>query len=116
MLGYRCNNNRYDPIHERNGGGGDENDRLNDVTSCGDGGGKNDDGGDDDFPSRENGARCGDVNYFVSSSEINTPFTKYLYCGWLAKQVLKVTILLSLSRVISSLELKSSNLGFIMLY
>ena len=114
MWGCRCNNNRYAPSRERNGGGG-ENVRLNDVTSCGDDGGKN--GGDgDDFPSHENGARCGDVNYFVSSSEINTPFTRYLYCGWLAKQVLKVTILLSLSRVISSLALNSSNLGFIMLY
>lgn len=114
MWGCRCNNNHYGPSRERNGGGG-ENVRLNDVTSCGDDGGKN--GGDgDDFPSHENGARCGDVNYFVSSSEINTPFTRYLYCGWLAKQVLKVTILLSLSRVISSLALNSSNLGFIMLY
>ena len=115
MWGCRCNNNRYDPSREKNCGGG-ENVRLNDVTSCGDGGRKN--GGDDgdDFPSHENGARCGDVNYFVSSSEINTPFTRYLYCGWLAKQVLKVTILLSLSRVISSLALNSSNLGFIMLY
>lgn len=114
MWGCRCNNNRYARSRERNGGGG-ENVRLNDVTSCGDGGGKN--GGDgDDFPSHENDARCGDVNYFVSSSEINTPFTRYLYCGWLAKQVLKVTILLSLSRVISSLALNSSNLGFIMLY
>ena len=114
MWGCRCNNNRYARSRERNGGGG-ENVRLNDVTSCGDDGGKN--GGDgDDFPSHENGARCGDVNYFVSSSEINTPFTRYLYCGWLAKQVLKVTILLSLSRVMSSLALNNSNLGFIMLY
>ena len=53
-------------------------------------------------------------NYLVGSSLINTPFTRYLYLGLFATQVLNVTILLS---IVSSifLELKSSNFGLSML-
>ena len=62
-----------------------------------------------------NDPNCGIRRYFVSSSLINTPFTKYLYFGLFATQVLSVTILSSDVSLIS-LELNKSNLGFSMLY
>ena len=62
-----------------------------------------------------NDPNCGIRRYFVSSSLINTPFTKYLYFGLFATQVLSVTILSSDVSLIS-LELNKSNLGLSMLY
>lgn len=62
-----------------------------------------------------NDQNCGIHRYFVSSSLINTPFTKYLYFGLFATQVLSVTILSSDVSLIF-LELNKSNFGLSMLY